>query len=100
MRQVKRFQRRKDDFLCQYCGKNVAGSGYTDHCPACLWSQHVDINPGDRQNVCRGLMEPQEIELRHGEHFIHYRCQKCGFCHRVRAAAGDSLEEIIKLVKN
>jgi len=45
-------------------------------------------------------MEPQEIELGHGEYFIHYRCQKCGFNHRVRAAAGDSPEEIMKLVKN
>jgi rubrerythrin len=100
MRQTRQFQRRKEDFLCQHCGKNVKGSGYTDHCPVCLWSQHVDINPGDRQNKCCGLMEPQEIELGHGEYFIHYRCQKCGFCHRVRAAAGDSPEEIMKLVKN
>ena len=23
-------------------------NGYTNHCSQCLWSKHVDINPGDR----------------------------------------------------
>ena len=38
-----------EDFICENCGKDVEKSSYTarDHCPYCLYSKHVDINPGD-----------------------------------------------------
>src|SRR3989338_8156335 len=45
----RRFQRTKEDFTCERCGFFVRGSGYTNHCPQCLWSKHVDVNPGNRQ---------------------------------------------------
>ncbi|MBU3901416.1 RNHCP domain-containing protein, partial [Patescibacteria group bacterium] len=47
--QSKKFQRKIEDFVCGHCGPKIKGTGYTDHCPKCLWSQHVDVNPGDRQ---------------------------------------------------
>ena len=51
-----RFTRVVEDFTCGQCGAAVTGDGYTNHCPLCLWSRHVDINPGDRAAECGGLM--------------------------------------------
>ncbi len=62
------FQRTKEDFACERCGLFVRGNGYTNHCPQCLWSKHVDVNPGDRQETCRGLMEPVGMEIKSGEY--------------------------------
>jgi hypothetical protein len=47
--QGRRFQRTIEDFECERCRMLVTGSGFTNHCPACLWSKHVDVHPGDRQ---------------------------------------------------
>jgi len=93
----KKFQRKIEDFVCLKCGIKVVGTGYTDHCPICLWSKHVDINPGDRAADCGGAMEPVGVEIKGDEKIIYYRCQKCGFEHRVRAADNDNFEAIIKL---
>jgi len=93
--QRKRFQKRTEDFICENCGKEVRGNGYTDHCPGCLWSKHVDVNPGDRKSDCSGLMEPIGIEAKNREYVIYYRCFKCGFEHRVKSAPDDNLDEII-----
>ena len=40
-----------EEFVCENCGKKVKKLGYScrNHCPYCLHSKHVDINPGDRQ---------------------------------------------------
>jgi hypothetical protein len=40
------FQRHAEDFACEHCGHLEEGDGYTNHCTHCLWSRHVDINPG------------------------------------------------------
>ena len=29
-----------------------AGSNHRNHCPNCLYSLHVDIEPGDRESEC------------------------------------------------
>jgi hypothetical protein len=42
-------------------------------------------------------MEPVGIEIESGENIIHYRCQKCGFQHRVKAITEDNQEIIIYL---
>ena len=97
--QSKKFQRKIEDFVCEHCGQSVKGTGYTDHCPKCLWSKHVDINPGDRQAACQGAMEPVSLEIKGGQKFIHYCCQQCGFKHRVKAAANDDFEAMLKLTK-
>ena len=93
----KKFQRRIEDFICEKCGKKVKGKGYTDHCPECLWSKHVDINPGDRKSKCKGLMEPISAEVKNDKYIIYYHCIKCGFKHRVKSTLDDNLDEIIKL---
>jgi DNA-directed RNA polymerase subunit RPC12/RpoP len=97
--QSKKFQRKIEDFVCEHCGASVKGTGYTDHCPKCLWSRHVDINPGDRAANCGGAMEPTGLEIEGGEKIIHYQCQKCGFKHRVKAGKEDDFEAIIELTK-
>lgn len=38
----KNFTRVIEDFICENCGTEVKGNGYTNHCPKCLWSKHVD----------------------------------------------------------
>ena len=94
----KRFQKRIEDFVCEHCGAKTKGGGYTDHCPKCLWSMHVDLNPGDRQSDCGGLMEPVSAETKDGGYIIYYRCLKCGLKHRVKAAPSDNLDEILKII--
>ena len=41
-----------DTFTCKVCGRlctpQEAGSDHRNHCPNCLSSLHVDIEPGDR----------------------------------------------------
>ena len=87
---MKDFIKKKEDFECEICHAKVKGSGYTDHCPACLYSKHVDINPGDRMSNCGGIMEPVHAVNERTYIMITYRCTKCGEIKRVKAAAGDN----------
>ncbi|MDR1008887.1 MAG: RNHCP domain-containing protein [Rickettsiales bacterium] len=96
----KKFARRTEDFACTNCGAHVVGDGYTNHCPACLCSLHVDVNPGDRAAACRGLMRPVAIELKQGVPVLVHRCEKCGFTRKNRAAPNDDYAEILKVMKN
>jgi hypothetical protein len=93
----KKFQRRIEDFVCENCGTTVKGTGYTNHCPKCLCSKHVDINPGDRANSCGGLMKPFGIELSHGEYVIIHKCIKCGFQKKNKTKKDDNIDLIIKI---
>ena len=85
----KRFTKNDNPFVCANCGREVLpmGSSSRNHCPFCLCSLHVDINPGDRANECGGLMRPirSEPDAKHGFIIIH-RCEKCGEIRRNRAA--------------
>ena len=96
----KKFQRKIENFICEHCGRKTKGNGYTDHCPYCLYSKHVDINPGDRQAVCGGLMKPVGVGFKNGKYIIYYRCLKCGFKHRVRASAADNIEKLVEIAGN
>jgi len=73
------------------------GNGYTDHCPKCLYSKHIDINPGDRQSQCGGLMKPIGFEIKHNQYIIKYQCLKCGYLHNVKMVDSDNLDMLIKL---
>lgn len=95
---MKRFIRTIEDFICDQCGTEVTGSGYTNHCPKCLWSKHVDQNPGDRASLCKGAMEPFSVSvLPRGAYRIMHRCARCGFIHAQNAAKEDSMERLIEL---
>jgi len=93
----RKFTRTIENFTCIVCGTEVKGTGYTDHCPNCLWSVHVDIYPGDRQAECGGLMEPIGAMQQRRTWRIYYRCQKCGYERFNDAVPGDNFEKIIEL---
>lgn len=96
---MKRFVKRDEEFICESCGKMVSTLSYTtrDHCPYCLYSKHVDINPGDRGNTCRGLLEPIGIEKYKDTFKIVYKCQSCGDIHKNIIARDDDMEKIIEI---
>ena len=92
------FTRQIEDFTCEHCGAEIKGNGYTNHCPECLWSKHVDINPGDRAEVCGGLMEPIAFEGSSDALSVIHCCLKCGYKKRNKLAPADNLDVMIKLV--
>ena len=95
---AKKFSRRIENFKCVVCGYEAIGNGYTDHCPNCLHSLHVDINPGDRLNKCRGIMKPIRVSIdRRGAYWIDYLCLSCKKQKTVVAAANDNKEALKKL---
>jgi len=96
----KNFIRKTEDFTCEHCGAEVKGSGYTNHCPECLWSKHVDNLPGDRANQCCGLMEPVGLEVVSGGQDIVHRCTRCGVVKKNKRADQDNSEAIIALSQN
>lgn len=88
---------RQEPFVCEYCGADIAPlehGTYRNHCPACLWSKHVDeAGPGDRASHCKGLMGPTAIDLdgKKGWVILH-RCVSCGKEMRNKAAPDDALD--------
>lgn len=87
----KRFLKNDSGFICENCKKEVSPLGYSsrNHCPYCLYSKHVDINPGDRLNECGGLLEPiQTLPDSKKGFIIVFKCKKCGTIVRNAAALG------------
>ena len=99
---MKTFYKNDNNFLCENCGYEVNKLGYTtrDHCPKCLYSKHVDINPGDRANECKGLLKPIGIEKYKDTYKILYKCNKCHQLHKNIMANDDNMDEIINISKN
>jgi ribosomal protein L37E len=96
----KLFQKKVEDFMCEKCGEKVIGDGYTNHCPKCLWSKHVDVNPGDRAATCGGMMRPVKVEFEKGEYLLTHHCEKCGFERRKKVERADNFEEVVKISKS
>jgi hypothetical protein len=94
---AKKFQRNIENFECLNCGKQVIGDGYTNHCPHCLWSRHVDVNPGDRLETCQGPMKPIAIEKRQDTYRILHHCQTCHVERWNKSSQADNFESIIQL---
>lgn len=90
-----------EEFICENCGKKVSKLNYSarDHCPYCLCSKHVDINPGDRSNECKGLLKPIDIEKFKDTYKIIYECNKCGKKHKNIMANDDNMNLIIEISK-
>jgi len=99
---MKKFTMRDEEFICENCGKKVEKLNVTarDHCPYCLYSKHVDIYPGDRENPCKGLLKPIGIEKFKDTYKIIYICQKCKETHKNIMARDDNIEKIIEISKN
>ncbi|MBN1412707.1 MAG: RNHCP domain-containing protein [Spirochaetales bacterium] len=96
---MKKFQRCIEDFTCKNCGQFVSGNGYTNHCPRCLYSLHVDESPGDRASHCGGLMEPVGVEVQKGEYILSHKCLTCGVTKRNRTAAADDFNVILEIMR-
>ena len=96
---MKQFTMKDEVFICENCQKEVLPLKYSarDHCPYCLFSKHVDINPGDRLNKCLGLLEPINIEKFKNTYKIIYKCTKCGTIHKNIMAKDDDMNLIINL---
>ena len=101
----KRFKKNDSGFICGNCGKEVLPLGYSsrNHCPFCLWSLHLDENPGDRASECGGKMRPVTAtpDPKKG-YIIRHRCEKCGEVVRNNAAheakiQPDDMDTIIRL---
>lgn len=91
-----------DTFTCKACGRLVvpegAGSRHRNHCPNCLTSLHVDIEPGDRTSDCGGRMEPVSVWVRKsGEWAIIHRCARCGILNSNRIAADDNPMKLMSI---
>ncbi len=101
--QTKRFSKNDSGFTCVNCNEEVSALGYTsrNHCPKCLCSLHVDENPGDRMNECRGVMRPISVlpDAKKGYIIVH-KCDKCGKIGRNKAAADDDVQLLIALTVN
>ncbi|RMI42348.1 RNHCP domain-containing protein [Streptomyces triticirhizae] len=93
-------------FTCEHCGVSVVpltNGSYRNHCPACLWSKHVDLTPGDRAATCHGLMRPQRVEHRRRKGLaIMHRCVACGLVRANRIAddlrQGDDVAAVAALM--
>ncbi len=93
----KKFQRTIEDFACGHCKTVVAGDGYTNHCPECLYSRHVDINPGDRDADCGGLMKPVSIEPKKGDFVIVHECVECGHIRKNKTSSKDNIKTVMRV---
>jgi uncharacterized CHY-type Zn-finger protein len=103
MNETKKFKMIDEGFTCEVCHKKVLPLGYTarDHCPYCLSSKHVDLNPGDRLCNCHGILKPIAIEPdAKTEYKIVYKCAKCGMIKRNKVAQDDNMDLIIEIMSN
>lgn len=92
----------EESFTCKNCGWEVtpmgAGTDHRNHCPNCLHSVHLDIEPGDREADCGSLMEPVAVWVRkNGEWAIIHRCKRCGDLGSNRVAADDNPVKLMSI---
>ena len=68
-----------DTFTCKVCGRlctpQGAGSDHRNHCPNCLSSLHVDIEPGVRQlRGGKGRVLIMGLKVGHRARPVHWCC--------------------------
>ena len=93
------FIAREEEFTCEFCRQVVAPlekGSYRNHCPACLYSKHVDLHgPGDRASQCLGLLKPIGLDSSSKKGYIViHECQKCSSIKRNKCAPDDDLLQI------
>ena len=91
------FKKNKENFVCNNCGQEVLGDGYTNHCTKCLWSKHVDIYPGDRAAKCGGLMRPVGVETKGKKSILIHECVLCKHKKRNKISGDDNFDEVVKI---
>ena len=98
-----KFKMIDEEFICDVCGKEVKKLEYSarDHCPYCLSSKHVDINPGDRLCDCHGILKPIGIEKGKKDTYkIVYQCLKCNMIKKNVMAKDDNYDKILEISSN
>ena len=97
----KKFKEIDESFICEVCGKKVEKLNYSsrDHCNWCLSSKHVDINPGDREETCHGILEPVGFEKYKDTYKIVYKCKKCGKERKCIMASDDDFDKMLEIMK-
>jgi uncharacterized CHY-type Zn-finger protein len=93
------FSKNNESFICINCSKEVSKhpTSSRDHCNFCLYGLHVDIEPGDRANECRGILVPIGLKIANTKEQIAYRCQGCNQVVTCVTAPDDNREKIIEL---
>ncbi|GAA0374577.1 RNHCP domain-containing protein [Bacillus horti] len=91
-------------FMCEHCGAVIlplTNGSYRNHCPECLYSKHMDEDPGDRQSTCKGLMKPIDliIHSKKGYQIIH-QCLQCGAIRRNKIAQDTVQSDNVYLLMN
>ena len=91
-----------DSFTCRVCGCLVtpagAGADHRNHCPNCLASAHLDVEPGDRAADCGGVMDPIAVWVRKGgEWAVVHRCRRGGSLSSNRVAADDNPMKLMSI---
>ena len=89
-------------FTCVVCTTKVSratNGSYRNHCPHCLTSLHVDVEPGDRSSPCGGVMDAVALlRNRKGMQIVH-KCRRCGMTRRNRVAdRGDQPDDVDALI--
>ena len=98
----KKFTVKDEEFICNNCGEKVSKLNYSsrDHCNHCLYSLHVDINPGDRLETCHGLLVPISVEKGKKDTYkIVYKCDKCGSIRKNIMANDDDFNIVLKIME-
>lgn len=98
----KMFIKNDEGFICEHCGYKVEPLHYTsrDHCPKCIYSKHVDKDPGDRLESCCGLLKPTGLEKNAKKGYtIIFQCEKCGAIRKNKMADDDDFDYLMEIVK-
>jgi DNA-directed RNA polymerase subunit RPC12/RpoP len=99
-----------NDFRCLHCSNHVSamaelsGVRNRNHCPACLWSRHLDLYAaGDRLSACKAPMRPIGLTMKPGhnkyaraggELMLVHSCEDCGRLSINRIAADDDAQTL------
>jgi len=85
------------------------GTEHRNHCPFCLWSEHVDEKvSGDRKSTCGSSMPPVGLTFKQegfdkygqekrGELMLVHKCSRCGKISINRIAGDDFSDEILEV---
>ncbi len=97
---MKKFNEIDEEFICDNCNKKVDKLIYSsrDHCKYCLYSKHLDINPGDRASNCFGILVPIDVEKYKDTYKIIYRCSKCGKQKKNIIAKDDDFDQLLYIM--
>jgi len=84
-------------FQCENCHAYVeplTNGSFRNHCPNCLYSKHLDNEPGDRLSTCKGLMKPIKLDYsgKKGYQIVH-ECIACGKLQRNKIAINSVQED-------